>query len=198
MKSSAHLFRGFCVRPNLFRESRSLRRNDVNSHERVTIMLKSPPLLCHIVKWSQKCASDGSYQGHGRTKVAKYKIEVYFCSHDHKWDGWFMREASLEKLSTSLAPLRWWDCWENEKIRSDTEHWAGEESWLLVWELIISCHCESDKNINSRMDDTLIHCGHRVRFVFFEAQWDIIVGRLETWEEREPPRRDRYSGDIER
>ena len=29
------------------------------------------------------------------------------------------------------------------------------------------------------MDDTLIHCGHRLRFVFFEAQWDIIVGRLE-------------------
>ena len=43
------------------------------------------------------------------------------------------------------------------------------------------------------MDDTLIHCGHRVRFVFFEAQWDIIVGRLETGEEREPPRRDRCS-----
>ena len=91
-----------------------------------------------------------------------------------------LREKRLWKSQVHHWPL-YNDGTEKMRKSGLTLSRRGE---LSVWELIISCHCETDKNINSRMDDTLIHCGHRLRFVFFEAQWDIIVGRLERRERR--------------
>lgn len=62
-----------------------------------------------------------------------------------------LREKRLWKSQVHHWPL-YNDGTEKMRKSGLTLSRRGE---LSVWELIISCHCETDKNINSRMDDTL-------------------------------------------
>ena len=157
-------------------------------------------LLCPNVKYSQKCASISNFdqwpvlQRRTMFQSCNKLFDLLQCTEWSRYskfhDGlgvinfesfqtlfsysflnfWFTRESSLE------SQVHHWPFYDDgiEKMRKSGPA-LSRRGELLVWELIISCHCDPDKNINSRMDDTSIHCGHRLSLYFFRLSGTLLL-----------------------